>query len=195
MKWMGLTGGIATGKSTVARLIESLGCPVIDADQISHQVTRMGESGYLAVVSHFGYEILKENTDIDRKKLAEIIFSNPEKKHLLESILHPLIQERVQNLKSDYKKQGFELCVYDVPLLFEKKMQTQFDAVTTVWCEPHIQLQRLIRRNTLSQSEALQRIKNQLPLATKISQSKYCIDNSGSEKSLIQIVSNWLKNT
>lgn len=194
MKWIGLTGGIATGKSTVSRLLESLGCPVVDADQISHQLTRFGEIGYIQTVSHFGSEILSENQDIDRKKLSQIIFQDLTKKQELENILHPLIQEKVQTLKNKYEKEGFELCVYDVPLLFEKKLQSQFDAVATVWCEPHIQIQRLIFRNTLSQTEALQRIRNQLPLAAKISQSKYCIDNSGSEKSLIQIVSNWLKN-
>lgn len=193
MKWIGLTGGIATGKSTVARLLESLGCPVIDADQISHQVTQFGQPGYLQAVSHFGPSILNENQDINRKKLSQIIFLDQQKKLELENILHPLIHEKVEHLKSDYHKKGFELCIYDVPLLFEKKMKDQFDAVTTVWCEPHIQMQRLMARNTLGQAEALLRIQNQLPLATKISQSKYCIDNSGSEKSLIQIVSNWLK--
>ena len=194
MKWIGLTGGIATGKSTVSRLLESLGCPVVDADQISHQLTRFGEIGYIQTVSHFGTEILSENQDIDRKKLSQIIFQDLTKKQELENILHPLIQQKVQFLKNEYQKKGFELCVYDVPLLFEKNLQSNFDAVTTVWCEPHIQLHRLMNRNTLAQIEATQRIQNQLPLAAKISQSKYCIDNSGSEKSLIQIVSNWLKN-
>jgi dephospho-CoA kinase len=193
MKWIGLTGGIASGKSTVARLLESLGSGVIDADQISHQVSRFGEIGYEKIVSQFGAVILKDNQELDRKKIADIVFNNPEKKQKLEDILHPLIQARVLEQKENYKKLGQNLCFYDVPLLFEKKMQSQFDFVVTVWCDPEIQLQRLMLRNKLSLTEAQSRVENQMPCAAKISQSLCCIDNSGSEESLIQIVSNWFE--
>lgn len=193
MKWIGLTGGIATGKSTVARLIESLGYPVIDADQISHQVTRFGQSGYEHVVSCFGTKILKESQEIDRQKLAQIIFSDTQEKNNLENILHPLIQNEVLKIKTKHQNNQVRICFYDIPLLFEKKLQKNFDAVVTVWCDAEIQLSRLMLRNHLTQIEALRRIENQLPLSDKISQSQYCIDNSGPEESLIQIVSNWIK--
>ena len=193
MKWIGLTGGIATGKSTVARLIESLGYPVIDADQISHIVTRFGQAGYEQVVSHFGIQILNDNQELDRKKLAAIIFSDPIQKQKLESILHPLIQDEVLRLKKKYELDHAQLCFYDVPLLFENNMQKNFDSVITVWCDAETQIHRLMSRNNLSRDQAELRIKNQWPLSVKISQSDYCIDNSGSEESLIQIVSNWLK--
>ncbi len=192
MKWIGLTGGIATGKSTVARLIESRGYRVIDADQISHQLTRLGFEGYEKIVSHFGSEVLQANQELDRKKIASIIFSDSSAKNQLESILHPLIQTEVQQQKEKHKNDGHSHCFYDVPLLFEKKMQNNFDAVVTVWCDAETQQSRLMSRNQLSENEARRRIENQLPLSHKISQSTYCIDNSGPEESLIQIVSNWL---
>lgn len=200
MKWIGLTGGIATGKSTVARLVESLGYPVIDADQISHEITRFGQPGYVKVVDIFGSEILKENGEIDRKKLGQIIFSDINKKEVLEGILHPLIQDQVIKLKQKYQAEGAALCFYDIPLLFEKNLQSNFDYVLTVWCDTETQFKRLVARNIfagLSKAEAEKqatiRIENQLPISKKISQSQFCIDNSGSEESLIQIVSNWLK--
>jgi dephospho-CoA kinase len=195
MKWIGLTGGIATGKSTVARLIESLGYPVIDADQISHKITRFGQQGYELVLSHFGTDMLNELQEIDRKKLAALIFSNQEAKSQLENILHPLIAIEVQKLKTKYQSEGHDKCFYDIPLLFEKKLQKNFDLVVTVWCDQEVQLRRLMARNHLSLSEAQTRIDHQLPMSVKISQSNYCIDNTGSEESLIQIVSNWLKNS
>lgn len=192
MKWIGLTGGIATGKSTVAKLVESLGNKVIDADQISHQVTRFGGEGYDAVVSQFGTEILKPDQQIDRKKLGEIIFSDVLKKQTLENILHPLIKDEVTKLKNKYQQQGEHFCFYDVPLLFENNLQNNFDFTVTVWCEPEIQLQRLMQRNHLTKAQAQLRIQNQWPLSQKVALSQYCIDNSGTEVSLIQIVSSFL---
>lgn len=192
MKWIGLTGGIATGKSTVARLVESLGSKVIDADQLAHEVMRFGGAAYDAVVSQFGTEILKPDQQIDRKKLGEIVFSDVTKKEILESIIHPLIKDEVTQLKNKYEQQGEHFCFYDVPLLFENNLQKNFDFTVTVWCEPEIQLQRLIQRNQLTKDQALQRIQNQWPLSQKIALSQYCIDNSGSEESLIQIVSSFL---
>jgi len=194
MKWIGLTGGIATGKSTVARLVESLGASVIDADKISHQLTRIGQSGYKQVVSYFGTSILNDSQEIDRKVLAQIIFSDVQKKNNLEKILHPLIQDEVLRLKIEYKNNQARFCFYDVPLLFEKKMENNFDSVVTVWCDEKTQISRLRTRNNLTVPEALARIETQIPLADKILKSQYCIDNSGPEESLIQIVSNWFEN-
>lgn len=178
LKWYGLTGGIATGKSTVARLLQSRGFPVIDADQIAHQLTEKNQLGYIQIVKGFGLGILDKNQNIDRKKLAQIIFNNPTEKDKLESILHPLIQQKVQSLKAEYKAQNFSMCFYDVPLLFEKKLEAQFDAVVLVYAQPEIQLQRLIVRNQLTLAEAKIRIKNQSPMPDKIKNSHFCLDNS-----------------
>jgi dephospho-CoA kinase len=178
MKWTGLTGGIATGKSTVKKLLESLGHPVIDADQISHELTEVGRIGYEKILSHFGTAILHQDLTIDRKKLGQIIFSDSNQKTVLESILHPLIRTEVQNLKKNYEKKGVSLCFYDVPLLFEKNMQDQFDKTVLIWCSPDIQLKRLMRRNGLSEEEAQIRIANQLPMSYKIKRAHHCVDNS-----------------
>jgi dephospho-CoA kinase len=193
MKWIGLTGGIATGKSTVTGLIESRGFVVIDADQISHELTQLAEPGYLQVLSHFGNDILEPSLRIDRKKLGQIIFSSPEHKQALENILHPLIQERVQELKQSYEDAGKSVLFYDVPLLFENNLAFQFDSVLMVWCQEDVQLKRLMKRNNLSQEEALQRIRAQMPMPEKIKNSTYCIDNSGSEYELIMAVDVFLQ--
>jgi dephospho-CoA kinase len=179
MKWTGLTGSIATGKSTAKKLIEGLGISVIDADQISHKLTEVDQLGYQKILSHFGASILHSDLTIDRKKLGQIIFSDINQKNVLESILHPLIRDEVQNLKKYYEKNGAQICFYDVPLLFEKNMQQQFDHIVLVWCSPQTQLDRLMKRNQLSQDEALLRMKNQLSMAEKIKQSHFCLDNSG----------------
>ncbi len=193
MKWIGLTGGIATGKSTVTGLIESRGFSVIDADQISHELTQIAQPGYIQILAHFGSEILDPSLRIDRKKLGQLIFSSAEKKMQLEKILHPLIQERVQELKQSFEELGKSVLFYDVPLLFENNLVFQFDAVLMVWCQEDIQIQRLMERNQLSIEEAQLRIKAQLPMLEKIKQSHYCIDNSGSEFELIRAVDVYLE--
>jgi dephospho-CoA kinase len=193
MRWIGLTGGIATGKSTVARLIESRGFPIIDADQIAHEITQFGNEGYAQVVEQFGSEILNAQLHIDRKKLGQVIFNSAEKRRLLEGILHPLIQDEVQEQKKGYELKRVAAVFYDVPLLFENKIQSQFDEVLVVWCQRDTQLNRLMLRNGLTQDEAVSRIKAQMPLSDKIAQATYCIDNSGSEYEIIFAVDAFLK--
>lgn len=178
MKWTGLTGSIATGKSTAKKLIEGLGISVVDADQISHKLTEVDQLGYQKILSHFGSSILHSDLTIDRKKLGQIIFSDINQKNVLENILHPLIRDEVQNLKKFYEKSGAEICFYDVPLLFEKNMQEQFDHIVLVWCSPPIQLARLMMRNQLTETEAKLRMSHQLPMSVKIKQSHFCLDNS-----------------
>ena len=184
MKWTGLTGGIATGKSTVKKLLEGRGIPVIDADQISHRLTEPGASGYNAILSQFGQGLILTDKSLDRKKLGQLIFSDSEKKAELEQILHPLIQSEVLNLRKKYSDEGHERCFYDVPLLFEKNLKAQFDCVVLVWCNPVTQLDRLIRRSKLVEAEALLRIKNQVALVEKVAAADYCLDNSGSLQEL-----------
>jgi dephospho-CoA kinase len=192
MKWIGLTGSIATGKSTVARLIESRGFPVIDADKISHDLTQFGNEGYQQIVTHFGSDILDEKSKIDRKKLGELIFNSVAEKAKLESILHPLIQDKVQQLKSDYQLKRTPVVFYDVPLLFENNLQSQFDSILVVWCQRDIQLQRLMLRNNLTMDQALSRINSQMSQSEKIFAATNCIDNSGSEYEIIFAVDTYL---
>ena len=184
MIWTGLTGGIASGKSAAKKLIEGLGFPVIDADQISHKQSEVDSIGYLKIVSHFGQDILKQDRSIDRSKLGRIIFNNSAQKEVLEKILHPLIQAEVKRQKQHYETAGEKLCFYDVPLLFEKQLQSQFDFVVLIWCDPETQLKRLIKRNSLSEEEAKARIGNQINLNEKVKFSDYCIDNSSDVEDL-----------
>lgn len=192
MKWIGLTGGIATGKSTVARLIESRGHKVIDADRISHEVTQFEAEGYQQILKHFGEGILDERLRIDRKKLGQIIFESQEKKDQLEKLLHPLIRQEVLRLKDQYESQSIPYLFYDVPLLFENQMQGDFDMTLVVWCDAVTQLQRLMKRNSLTEAGALLRIKAQMPMTYKIKNADFCIDNSGTDHEIIQAVDYFL---
>jgi dephospho-CoA kinase len=185
MKWTGLTGGIATGKSTAKKLIESLGFPVIDADQISHSLTEPGALGYHGILSQFGRDILIDGSErIDRKKLAARVFASLPQREILENILHPLIQKEVQNQRELHKSGSHKICFYDVPLLFEKNLQSQFDTTLLIWCDPVTQLNRLMKRNGLSEEEARLRMGNQMSLVEKVKRADFCVDNSGDEADL-----------
>jgi dephospho-CoA kinase len=178
MKWTGLTGGIATGKSTAKKLIESLGFPVIDADQISHQLTDVGQLGYERILSHFGQTIINADQTLNRQLLGRMIFSDEKQKNALEAILHPLIREQVLHEKELHRKSGAKICFYDVPLLFEKKLWNDFDATVLIWCDEETQLERLMKRNQLSEAEARLRMANQLSMIEKVKLADYCVDNS-----------------
>lgn len=194
MKWIGLTGGIATGKSTAKKLLEGLGIPVIDADEISHQLSAVNQAGYKAIVSHFGNGVLNTDSTLDRKKLGQLIFADESLKLQLEGILHPLIRAEVLRQKEQHRANGAELCFYDVPLLFEKKLWSDFDATVLIWCDARIQLERLIARNGYSEEEARLRISNQIDLIDKVKMSTYCVDNSGDtedlQKQLVRLLGN-----
>jgi len=178
MKWIGLTGGIATGKSTVKNSLVALNIPVIDADLISHEITQVGGLGYQGILSHFGKNILTSDQNLDRKKLGDIVFNDGQKLLQLEQILHPLIQAEVQSRKAGHKVKGEALCFYDVPLLFEKKLEAQFDQIVLVYAPLTTQVERIMLRNNLTHTQALARINAQLPMSEKIQRSHHCLDNS-----------------
>lgn len=184
MKWTGLTGGIATGKSTAKKLIEGLGIPVIDADEISHALSAVGQPGYEGIVSHFGNEVLTTDQTLDRKKLGQLVFADVKQKLALENILHPLIRAEVLSQREHHRAAGASLCFYDVPLLFEKQLWNDFDATVLIWCDPRIQLERLMARNGFTEEEARLRIRNQVDLIEKVRQATYCVDNSGDVEDL-----------
>lgn len=179
MKWVGLTGGIASGKTTVQKILIKCGVPVVDADKISHELTQKNARGYSEIVRFFSNDkIILDNGEIDRKKLGSIVFSDKEKLMLLEQILHPLVQEQVRIQRGEYEIKGHKYCFYDVPLLFEKNMQDQFDYTVLVYVSPDVQIKRLMQRNQLLQVEALQRINAQISLQEKIRRADFCLDNS-----------------
>lgn len=179
MKWTGLTGGIGTGKSTARKLLQSLGFQAIDADEISHRLSQPGEQAYSQIVSHFGNSILEQDQRLNRKKLGELVFSQPQQKAVLEGILHPLIQKEVQTQRRVLESKGEKICFYDVPLLFEKNLVSQFDHTVLIWCDPKTQLQRLLERDKIPPLQIEYRIKNQWPIIDKVKLAEFCIDNSG----------------
>ncbi len=179
MIWIGLTGGLGTGKSTVAQMLRESNFSVIDADQISRDVVAVGGLGLGQVVAAFGKDVLNQDQSLNRKKIAELIFQDTKKKELLENIVHPLVQQEVVRLRDQLQKQGKQLAFYDVPLLFEKKIPG-FDAVIVVAADSDFQKQRLIQRNNWSDAEIDSRQRNQLPLVDKIKSADYVLINNGS---------------
>ena len=140
MQWIGLTGGIATGKSTAAEILRKLGYPVIDADAVSRQAVGPGTMGLQEVVRTFGQDVLLADGSLDRKKMATAVFDNPQLREKLEIILHPLIQAEVARQRQELEKNGHQLAIYDVPLLFEKNLDNQFDQIILVYAPEAVQM-------------------------------------------------------
>lgn len=179
MKWIGLTGGIATGKSTVARILRDLGLPVVDADALAREVVRAGSEGWNLVVQDFGRDILNSSGELDREKLGKIIFSDPSQRQKLENLIHPLIQKRRAEERRLLEQQGCEMAFYDVPLLFEKNLESEFDATVLVYSSPEEQRARLHERDQLSDEQIEMRLKSQLPIDDKLKRASYVIFNHG----------------
>jgi dephospho-CoA kinase len=179
MKWIGLTGGIATGKSSVSRILQAAQSPVIDADQVAREVVAPGTTGLQQIEKEFGASMLLPDQSLDRKALGQITFSDPIARKKLESILHPLIQARTKVLREELERAGHSYAIYDIPLLFETRAQSQFDAVAVVSCRPEQQRERLRTRNNLTEQEINDRLAAQLPLRDKVAKADFVIDNSG----------------
>lgn len=173
---VGLTGGIASGKSLVADLFASLNVPVIDADVIARSQVARGSLGLAAVAASFGKEILDKERGLNRAKMREIIFSNPVKKQLLEDILHPLIREeaitRLNSLTAVF-------ALYVVPLLVDKNMQDQVDRVLLVDTSEQLQIERLMKRDDCDRKQACQIVKSQASREQRLSAADDVISNEG----------------
>ena len=191
MYLVGLTGGIASGKSHVANLLGGLGASVIDADQVAREVVIPGSPGLAQVVALFGTEILMPTGELDRQKLGEIVFSDPTKRLKLEQILHPLIKQRTTQLIAE---QQTDIVVYAVPLLVEAKVDYPFDAVVTVEAGVENQISRLISSRSMSEAEATRRIQAQTSSAEREAIADFIIDSSGSkEQTRVQVNELWKK--
>lgn len=193
MKWIGLTGGMGTGKSTVAKRLRDLGFLVLDADQLAREVVNPRSSAWTKVVNHFGAEILNPDQTINRVQLAQIVFQNAESLKNLEEIIHPEIKMRVRELKLAAQKNGAMIAFYDVPLLFEKGMEQEFDQVVVVTCPLDLQLKRILERDNLKAPDVLLRLKQQLSLEEKTKRAHYVLENSGSLEDLYQKIDHLLK--
>ena len=189
MYLVGLTGGIASGKSYVAGLLGELGASTVDADQVAREVVAPGSSGLVQVVGAFGFEILRPSGELDRAKLGQIVFSDPEKRIELEKILHPLIKARTTQLIS---QQPSDIVVYAVPLLVEANVDYPFDTVITVEAGVENQVSRLMSSRQMSESDARARIGAQTTSAERIARANFVIDSSGpKEQTKLQVVEVW----
>jgi dephospho-CoA kinase len=177
---IGLTGGIASGKSTVSTMFKEMDITVVDADIEARLAVMKGEPVYFKIIEMFGREILLEDGEIDRQKLGSVIFHQAEKRQMLNEIVHPEVRKRMWDQTEKAKKNGEEVVVLDIPLLFESKLTYMVDKTLLVYVDAETQLQRLIARNKLSVEDAEARIRSQLPLADKIKLADAVIDNNGS---------------
>jgi dephospho-CoA kinase len=173
---VGLTGGIAAGKTTLSNLFAGLGVPVIDTDLISRQLLEPGELGYDQVCSHFGDSIIGANNEIDRAKLRQIVFSNADEKTWLETMLHPLIYQRSHDAIIEYAKANYVLVV--IPLLFETNFQALVDRILVVDCPPELQLERLVKRDHIDETLALKMLAQQLSNTARLARAHDIVDNS-----------------
>ncbi|XP_063816050.1 dephospho-CoA kinase domain-containing protein [Pseudophryne corroboree] len=181
---VGLSGGIASGKSTVVSILRELGCAVIDADVIAKQVVQPGTPAYSQIVHHFGGEVLLKSGMLDREKLGAIIFSDPEKRNLLNSITHLSVRRAMLKQTLCYFFLGYRYVILDIPLLFELRNLTRYMKHTVlVYCDPQTQVERFIRRSGLSREEVLKRLAAQLPIDSKLPLADHVIDNSGDRES------------
>jgi dephospho-CoA kinase len=179
---VGLTGGIVSGKTTVADMFRELGADIIDADIIAREVVRPKEKAWEKIVKHFGVGILRENQEINRKKLGNIVFSDKNKLKLLNQITHPeiteLIKKKLENIINNNNRNN--VCIVDVPLLFETGFENMMNKIIVVYLDPKKQINRLMKRNNLTREDALKRIKTQIPIEEKVKMADYIIDNSNS---------------
>lgn len=190
---LGLTGGIASGKSTVSAYLAQNGALIIDADLIARQVVAKKSSGLKQIVAKFGEEILTASGELDRKKLGKLVFSNKDLLKNLTDITGPLIRAEILREIEAAKKAQVKLVVLDIPLLFETGYQTLCDKVMVVTIPSEVQLKRVMKRDNLSAAEARKRIANQLPASKRNELADVLIDNSKSVAETYQQVLKWLK--
>ena len=181
-KVVGLTGGIASGKSTASDYIRSLGFEVLDADVYARKVTEKDSAGYHKIIEAFGSGILDEYKEIDRKKLGEIIFNNPEERKKLNSISHPEIRRMMNADQDKFVKDNHVFL--DIPLLYENGLDKKCDITITVYVTKENQLERLMARNDLTEKEAASRVNSQMSLDEKKNLSDYVFDNNNDKEEL-----------
>lgn len=176
---VGLTGSIAVGKSFVASLFEELGCHVLDADDTAREVVAAGSRGLAEIVKKFGTEVLQPDGMLDRQRLGSIVFADKEKRELLNSILHPRIIERQDEILSGWETGDPNgIAIVDAALMIESGGYKRFDKLIVVHCRPEVQLERLMLRNGISQAEAQRRIDSQMAQSEKQKYADYLIDTS-----------------
>ena len=179
MRLVGLTGGIASGKSTLAEALRSLGAPVIDADRLSREAVRSGSPALAAIVLEFGPGVLGPDAELDRKGMAARVFADPMARARLEAIVHPAVRAAVAAETARLDAEGHDLAFYDVPLLYERGLDREMDCVVVVHAPPSVQVSRLRARDGLGQAEAEARLDAQLPMDEKARLADVVVSNEG----------------
>jgi dephospho-CoA kinase len=179
---VGLTGGIASGKSTVSAILTELGAVVIDADQIAREVVAKGTPGLAQVVAAFGAEVLTPEGEMDRPRVGAIVFADPAKRQLLERIIHPLVRARGQELEE--QAPAGAIVVHDIPLLAETGQAAGFDAVIVVDAPEEVQVERMMRDRGVSEADARARIAAQASREQRLGVATYVIENTGTREDL-----------
>lgn len=192
---IGLTGGIASGKSTVSQMIKEKGIRVVDADIIAKEAVSKGAPALHQIVQTFGEEVLLPNGELNRQQLGAIIFSDEEKRKKLNAIVHPEVRKEMLKQRDEGVSNQETFVVLDIPLLFESKLEGLVDRIIVVYTTPDLQLSRLMNRNDLSEEEALKRIHSQQPLEEKCQKADRVIENTKDlafiRKQLENILNEW----
>lgn len=185
---VGLTGGIASGKSTVAGIFEDFGVPVIDADVIAREIVEPGEPALDEIEETFGSAVIDEDGALDREALGSIVFGDDEARARLDAITHPRVAERMATRARDLSDEGHRWIIYDAALIVENDLHEWLDALIVVSVDRATQIERLIRRDNLDRGQAVERIESQLPLEEKVAVADYVIDNNGTLEDTIEQV-------
>ena len=184
MNLVGLTGGIASGKSTVAKILQSLGAAIVNAADLAHEVVEPGHEAWKEIVASFGADILQSDQTLDRQKLRALIFNQPEARKRLESIIHPRVRALAEERIRQYAAAGYPVVIYEVPLLFEGNLQEWLRPVILVACGVETQTARLQKRDHLTAADAEKHIAAQMSLKDKRRLADYVIENNGSLEDL-----------
>ncbi|HGZ8127209.1 TPA: dephospho-CoA kinase [Staphylococcus aureus] len=184
-KVIGLTGGIASGKSTVSELLSVFGFKVVDADKAAREAVKKGSKGLAQVREVFGDEAIDENGEMNRRYMGGLVFNHPEKRLELNAIIHPIVRDIMEEEKQEYLKQGYNV-IMDIPLLFENELENTVDEVWVVYTSESIQMDRLMQRNNLSLEDAKARVYSQISIDKKSRMADHVIDNLGDKLELKQ---------
>lgn len=184
-KVIGLTGGIASGKSTVSELLSVFGFKVVDADKAAREAVKKGSKGLAQVREVFGDEAIDENGEMNRRYMGDLVFNHPEKRLELNAIIHPIVRDIMEEEKQEYLKQRYNV-IMDIPLLFENELENTVDEVWVVYTSESIQMDRLMQRNNLSLEDAKARVYSQISIDKKSRMADHVIDNLGDKLELKQ---------